>query len=155
MLKHLVASTLCLAFATLLAAQEAKPASRPAKDQIRAKVDKNHDGEIDERERMMAHEHMMKMRWEHFAKEHPRVAAEMKAKADADGDGKVSEDEWKAARKAMHAREQQRREAWVKNHPEAAERMKDKADRNDDGKVGPAERARMRQVTDEKRSKKQ
>jgi hypothetical protein len=164
MLKQLAAALVTAAFCNITAlAQEPAPIKeRPAKVEIREKAVKTEAKDKEKakpekasKERMIQEDHG---RLRRFLEEHPEVAERMKAKADANGDGMLDEEEKAAAREWVrqvheeHMRE--RHERWLEfksKHPEAAARIEAKADRNGDGTVDRHERwDTIRELRDER-----
>ena len=99
-----------------------------------------------------------------YLEEHPEVRQQLRQKADADGDGKLSEEERtkmkqmvEAKLKEVHQQAEQRREERRERNDtnddgrvgpaerERAQERRERNDTNDDGRVGPAERERARE----------
>ncbi len=101
---------------------------------------------------------------------HPEVRKQLMAKADTDGDGKLSESERKTMMELVEAkmkalREERQEQAEEKREErqeerkekceEQAEKMRKRADRNGDGTVDETEQQRAKEVRSEVREKRQ
>ncbi len=95
-----------------------------------------------------------------FLEKHPELAQQLRERADADGDGKLSDAERAQMKQLVEARlkeshqqaeqrsEERREERGEQRRDERRDDRRERADTNDDGRVGPRERQRAQERRD-------